>query len=115
MPGGEYLAVEYGDVRERHEDFADARINEFSDWFNETPALLAHIRALQTDRDPDIRARLVDTEAACTFTGRDNQTIYRWARTGLLTRHWIRRGESPKRGWDILELEAAVKKFAQRS
>ena len=115
VPGGEFLAVEVGDLRERHEDFAEARLNEFSDWFHETPALLAHIRALQTDRSVDVRRRLVDTEAAIVFTGKDRQTIYRWKREGRLTGHWHNWGSGPKRGWDILELEEVVKNLGKTS
>lgn len=103
VPGGEFLAIEVGDVRERHEQFEAARINEDSDWFHETPALLAHIRALQTDRGADVRPRLVDTEAACLYTGRDRQTLYRWKREGRITGYYLDAGMT-RVGWDILEL-----------
>ncbi|MFE6222992.1 helix-turn-helix transcriptional regulator [Streptomyces sp. NPDC057854] len=103
VPGGEWLAIEVGDIRERHEQFADARLNPFSDWFNETPALLAHVRALQTDRSSDVRRRLVDTEAAVLYTGRDRQTLYRWAREGRITRHKVG-GAGRRVMWDVLEL-----------
>lgn len=103
VPGGEWLAIEVGDLRERQEQFAEARVNEFSDWFNETPALLAHVRALQTDRGPDVRSRLVDTEAACVYTGRDRQTLYRWRREGRLTGYHLDAG-LVRVGWDVLEL-----------
>lgn len=107
VPGGEFLAIEVGDIRERQEQFADSRLNEFSDWFHESPALLAHIRALQTDRSPEVRPRLVDTEAACVYTGRDRHTLYRWAREGRITRYEVRRGSGAlNRGWDVLELPA---------
>lgn len=106
VPGGEWLAIEVGDIRERHEQFAEARVNELSDWFTETPALTAHIRALQTDRSADTRTRLVDTEAAMVYTGKDQQTLYRWRREGRLS--WHQRKAMVKGGvqalWDILEL-----------
>ncbi|WP_432112839.1 hypothetical protein [Streptomyces sp. S1] len=101
VPGGEFLAIEVGDLRERHQQFADARLNEFSDWFTETPALAAHIRALQTDRLGEVRFRLVDTKAAEVYTGRDRQTLYRWRREGRLT--WHGRGSGQAK-WDVLEL-----------
>ncbi|GHG09953.1 helix-turn-helix transcriptional regulator [Streptomyces hydrogenans] len=103
VPGGEWLAIEVGDLRERHEQFSDARLNEFSDWFTETPALMAHIRALQTDRSADVHPRLVDTEAAAVYIGRDRDTLYRWAREGRITRHKIG-GAGRRVMWDILEL-----------
>ncbi|MFF5973710.1 hypothetical protein ACFY7C_19495 [Streptomyces sp. NPDC012769] len=104
VPGGEFLAIEVGDIRERHAQFADARLNEFSDWFHETPALLAHVRALQTDRGADVRHRLVDTEAAMVYTGRDRQTLYRWRREGRLSWNYQRAGRGRRAMWDILEL-----------
>lgn len=105
VPGGEFLAVEDGRASDRREQFADARLNEISDWFQETPALLAHIRALQTGRVPDVRPRLVDTEAACLFTGRSRQDLYGLRARGKLTAHWGNWGSGPRRAWDILELE----------
>lgn len=103
VPGGEFLAVEEGRAKDRREQFADARVNEISDWFHETPALVAHIRALQTGRSGDTRRRLVDTEAAETYTGVGKQTLYRWRREGRLSWHHLDAyGRSA--GWDILEL-----------
>lgn len=102
VPGGEFLAVEEYDIRERHRQFADARLNEFSDWFHETPALMAHIRAITMGRS-DARGRLVDTEAACLYTGKPRQTLYRWARENRITRY----GTPEKAMWDVLELPTA--------
>jgi hypothetical protein len=110
VPGGEYLAVEIGDLRERHEQFSDARLNEFSDWFTETPALLAHVRALQTGRNPDPRSRLVDTEGASTDTNRTRQDLYALARRGAVTRYRTRLGLRDRVLWDPLELEKFQKK-----
>lgn len=102
VPGGEFLAVETGEARDRREQFADTRVSEVSDWFGESPALLAHIRALQTGRTPDVRPRLIDTEAAMLFTGRTRQDLYRLAVTGRLTRRY--RGRAVQ--WDVLELDS---------
>lgn len=102
VPGGEFLAVEDGRALDARERFADTRVSEFSDWFGESPALLAHIRALQTGRSPDVRARLVETDAAILFTGRSRQDLYALNQRGRLTTY--RRAE--RRMWDVLELES---------
>lgn len=106
VPGGEFLAVENGSAKEVREQFASARVNEFSDWFHETPALLAHILAAQQGRSGDVRARLVDTEAAMVYTGRDRATLYRWRREGRLTWHKTQLGARWYAMWDVLELPA---------
>lgn len=110
VPGGEFLAVEEGRAADRREQFAATRVNEISDWFYESPALLAHIRALQTGRSPDIRKRLVDTEAACVFTGRSRQDLYRLAIRGELTRYYRPVGNTRRAMWDPLELDNYVKR-----
>lgn len=102
VPGGEFLAVEDGRASDRRDQFADTRVSEFSDWFTESPALLAHIRALQTGRSPDARSRLVETDAAKLFTGRSRQDLYGLMQRGRLTSH--KRGG--RRLWDVLELES---------
>lgn len=104
VPGGEFLAVEDGRAADRREQFADSRLNPVSDWFGETPALLAHIRAIQTGRSADVRNRLVDTEAASLFTGQSRQALYALARRGKLTRHYSRLGRRTRTLWDPLEL-----------
>ncbi len=76
VPGGEFLAVEDGRASERREQFAGTRVNDVSDWFGESPALLAHVRALQTGRSPELDRRLVDTEAAMIYTKRSKQDLY---------------------------------------
>jgi hypothetical protein len=105
VPGGEFLAVEEGRAVDRREQFADARLNDVSDWFTETPALLAHIRALQSGRTPDVRARLIETDAATLYTGQSRQALYALSRRGRLTRHYTRRGRRERTMWDPLELE----------
>ena len=102
VPGGEFLAVEDGRASDRRAQFADTRVNDVSDWFTESPALLAHVRALQTGRTPDVRPRLVDTEAACLFTGRSRQDLYGLLQRGRLTSY----SERGHRLWDVLELES---------
>lgn len=106
VPGGEFLAVENGDVRERHEQFADARLSEFSDWFNETPPLLAHISAVRAGDTRPVRARLVDTATAMANTGRSRQGLEDLARRGKLTKYRYRSGLDRRMtvGWDSLEL-----------
>lgn len=110
VPGGEFLAVEDGRAADRREQFAGARVNDISDWFHQTPALLAHIRALQTGRSPDISKRLVDTEAACVFTGRSRQDLYRLAIQGSLTRYYRGPRNARRVMWDPLELDNYVKR-----
>lgn len=110
VPGGEFLAVENGNAKDRKKQFADTRVNDISDWFYESPALLAHIRALQTGRPLEVRPRLVNTLDACVYTGRDRQTLYRWAREGRVTKHPLAFLTGRHRvGWDVLELEAVLK------
>ena len=114
VPGGEFLAVEYADVSERHEQFAHARINEDTDWFSETPPLLAHIRALQQGRDLDVRSRLVDTEAAMLYVGATRESLYRWRRAGQLSWHKRKLGGRWYAMWDPLELETFLDGGARR-
>jgi hypothetical protein len=106
VPGGEFLAVENGDARDRRGQFADARVSPVSDWFRETPALLAHVRALSTGRGPDLEPRLVDTEAAKIYTKRSKQDLYALAARGRVTRYQRRKGSSYRAMWDVLELDA---------
>ena len=104
VPGGDFLAVEDGRAKDRQSQFKSSRVAYDSDWFYETPALLAHVRALATGRDGDVRRRLVDTAAAEVYTGVDKQTLYRWRREGRLSWH-VLGGRSA--GWDVLELPPA--------
>ncbi len=109
VPGGEFLAVEDGRAEERRQQFADSRVNEFSDWFYESPALRAHIRAICAGDFRDVRERLIDTAAACKAIGRDRQTLYRWLREGRLTAYELPMrakvwGTTSRAGWDFLEL-----------
>lgn len=107
VPGGEFLAIEEGSASDRQKQFADSRVNQFSDWFHESPALMAHLRALEKGKSLDVRRRLVDTEAACKATGVDAKTLYRWRREGRLTAHrltWSAAGARWSAGWDVLEL-----------
>jgi hypothetical protein len=109
VPGGEFLAVEDGRASEARERFADTRVNDVSDWFEESPALLAHVRALQTGRTPDVRARLVDTEAAMIYTKRTKQDLYALRRRGRLTQYGDRKGSQYRAMWDVLELDSVMR------
>jgi hypothetical protein len=100
VPGGEFLAVEDGHAEDRRQQFSDARVSEFSDWFHETPALLAHVTALSKGDTRPLRARLVDTEAAMVLSGRTRQGLDDMARRGRLTKY--RRDGRP--AWDALEV-----------
>jgi hypothetical protein len=106
VPGGEFLAVEDGDARERRAQFAATRVSEFSDWFTESPALLAHIRAIETGRGDDLPRRLVDTEAAKIYTKRSKQDLYALAARGRLTRYREPKGSHYRAMWDVLELDS---------
>lgn len=106
VPGGEFLAVEDGRAADMRERFADTRVSEFSDWFGESPALLAHVRALQTGRGDDLSARLVDTEAAMIYTNRTKQDLYGLATRGRLTKYSRKLGASHRAMWDVLELDS---------
>lgn len=106
VPGGEFLAVEDGRASDRRAQFGDTRVSEFSDWFGESPALLAHIRALQTGRSPDVRARLVDTEAAIIYSNRTKQDLYALRKRGRLSQYRERKGSSYRAMWDVLELDS---------
>ena len=106
VPGGEFLAVEDGRASEARERFADTRVSEFSDWFTESPALLAHVRALQTGRPTDVRQRWVDTEAAMLFTKRSKQDLYALRKRGRLTEYRRSLGASYATMWDVLELDS---------
>lgn len=107
VPGGEFLAVEDGDAKGMRERFADTRVNRFSDWFEESPALLAHIAAVTRGDDRPLKARLVSTEDAMHYTGKPRQTLYRWLNEGKLTGYWHDFGPGTgglKRAWDGVEL-----------
>lgn len=106
VPGGEFLAVENGSATDRREQFGASRVSPFSDWFGETPALLAHVRALQTGRGDDLDRRLVDTEAAKLYTKRTKQDLYGLAARGRLTKYSRRLGASYRTMWDVLELDS---------
>ena len=107
VPGGEFLAVEDGRAVDRRAQFAATRVSEFSDWFGESPALLAHIRALQTGRDPnDLAGRLVGTDAAMIYTKRSKQDLYALAARGRLTRYREPKGSHYRAMWDVLELDS---------
>lgn len=100
LPCDELLAVEPGDVeleRRRHEEFDAYRLT--GEWFRYGPRLKIHVAQLGVGPGPV----LVDTEAAVEWSGRDRQTIYRWAREGKITRYGGR-GNGAAR-WDIRELE----------
>lgn len=47
---------------------------------------------------------LADTEAACLYTGRTRETLYRWAREGRIHRY----GARARRLWDLDELPGRV-------
>lgn len=106
VPGGEFLAVEDGRAADARARFADTRVSEFSDWFTESPALLAHVRALQTGRSPDVGQRLVDTEAAMIYAKRSKQDLYALAQRGRLSRYTRRLGARERAMWDVLELDS---------
>lgn len=106
VPGGEFLAVEDGRATDARARFAGTRVSEFSDWFEESPALLAHVRALQTGRSPEVRARLVDTEAAMIYAGRTKQDLYALRKRGRLTQYRERKGSQYRAMWDVLELDS---------
>lgn len=106
VPGGEFLAVEDGRASDARERFADSRVSEFSDWFTESPALLAHVRALQTGRSPEVDRRLVDTEAAMIYTNRTKQDLYALRKRGRLTEYRRPLGASYRTMWDVLELDS---------
>lgn len=48
--------------------------------------------------------RLADTEAACLYTGRPREVLYRWARERRIRRH----GTRVARLWDLDVLPPAV-------
>lgn len=103
----EVLATEVG-TREtewvRHRQFAASNIR--GEWFEQSPALMAHIRALQvrhhsaeTDNPGE---RFITTASAITWTGRSRQVLYRWASEGRITRY----GTPGQALWDVFELPA---------
>lgn len=47
---------------------------------------------------------LADTEAACRYTGRKPEVLYRWAREGRIRRY----GTRQCRLWDLTEMTAHV-------
>lgn len=102
FPGCEQLAAEEADIEERRQRFASARESPFSDWFRETPALAAHIRAVRIGHHTvDVVAeRLITTASAIAFTGRTRQVLYRWAKEGRVTRY----GDESLALWDPIEL-----------
>lgn len=93
-------------AEQRHEQFAEAAVGK--GWFTLTPALKAHLRALQTTARP-LKSRLVDTAAAVLYTGRDRQVLYRWAKEGRVTRYYSGTGTGTRVMWDVWELPPGVK------
>lgn len=108
VPGGEYVAIEVGDLRERQEQFASTRVSEDSDWFESTPPLLALVEAIKTGRNPDIRTRLIDTQAACLYSGLTRGALYQLAGRGQLTKYKTRRGSRERVLWDPLEINIVI-------
>lgn len=106
VPGGEFLAVEDGRASDARARFADTRVSPDSDWFGESPALLAHVRALATGRSPDLERRLVGTDAAIKYTNRTKQDLYALAKRGRLTKYRRRPNGREATVWDVLELES---------
>lgn len=104
-PGDELLATESGGadtLARRHAQFAPYRGP--GGWFRDSPALAAHIVGLRhghhsTDGDMP-GERFVDTAAACAYTGRARQVLYRWASEGRITRY----GSAGTALWDVFEL-----------
>ncbi|GGR51854.1 hypothetical protein GCM10010282_50990 [Streptomyces roseolus] len=103
----EVLATEAG-TREtewaRHRQFESARVR--GEWFEQSPALMAHIRALKirhhsadTDNPGE---RFIPTASAVAWTGRSRQVLYRWANEGRITRY----GTAAHALWDVFELPA---------
>lgn len=107
LPPDEVLATEVGtrDTEwKRHRQFEGARIR--GEWFSQSPALLAHVRALKvkhhsaaTDNPGE---RFIPTASAMKWTGRSRQVLYRWANEGRITRY----GTEKQALWDIFELPA---------
>lgn len=106
MPGAELVAAEDGDVDDARARFAGARDGAFSDWFDETPALAAHIKALRLRHHSadtgNPGERMISTALAVAWTGRERQVLYRWEREGRITRY----GPANEAFWDIFELPA---------
>lgn len=104
IDGGELLATEDADGDERRQRFAGSRITPYGDWFEESPSLLAHIRALRMRHHSaggvGVGERLIRTPEACLFTGQPRQVLYRWARERRITRY----GDPGAALWDPLEL-----------
>ncbi len=97
-PPGEHVATEDAALPDVLPRFAEhAAGGAGPGWFRESPALAARIRALGMGHSG---SRLVDTEAACLYSGVRPEVLYRWAREGRLTRH--KRGRRTE--WDVFEL-----------
>lgn len=105
--GSDVIATEDGAASARRLRFTSARVTPDGPWFRETPALAGHLRALRMRHhtaDADAPGeRLIDTAAACVYTGRARQVLYRWAREGRITRY----GDAGTALWDVFELPAA--------
>jgi hypothetical protein len=105
LPHDRVLATEPGDHRLeklRHSQFSDWCLG--GEWFKMAPALISHIRAVRVG-NPDVTRRLISTNDAVRYTGRDRQTLYRWAAEGKLTKYPV--GTTVRAvKWDILELPA---------
>lgn len=95
----EILASEPGTMkteRERHEQFAADNIR--GEWFDAgSPAIKAHVEALNRGME---RRKLLKTDEAEKYTGRDRMTLYRWVREGRITRHH----DGRELRYDFLEL-----------
>lgn len=101
IPHDQLLAVEPGGLwkeRRRHAQFAAERITKSSEWFNPSPALMAHTKALKSGVG-ELKVRLISTRDAVLYTGRDRQTLYRWAKEGRITKH-----DGYANPWDVWEL-----------
>lgn len=102
IPHDEVLATEPGDRKveaERHEQFDHLRT--VGEWFREGADLYAHIAVVRAGMAPRTGDRLVSSSDAMLYTGRDRQTLYRWAIEGRITKH-------PGGKWDIWELPPHV-------
>lgn len=103
----EILAVEPGGAdayARRLAQFAPYRLPGAGAWFSYSPALAAHVTGLRVGHHSTggdgAGERFVDTAAACAYTGRARQVLYRWASEGRITRY----GSSGTALWDVLEL-----------
>lgn len=101
-PSFEPLGTQEGDMEAMRVRFADAHAG--GDWYRETPALSAHIKAVcmghHTTGEFFPTQRFIPTAIAIVWTGRERQVLYRWAREGRITRY----GDASQALWDVFEL-----------